>query len=181
MTKKIIGMSAAAWAALVVTASAETPAQHAPVAGAPHVALIDREGRQIGTAVFEQTPNGVMISVTARGLPPGEHGFHIHQTGRCDPSEGFASAGGHFAPAGHSHGFEVAGGPHAGDMPNQFVAGDGTLRAHVFNPRVTLREGENSLMDADGSALMIHAGADDYRSQPSGDAGDRLACAVIKD
>lgn len=152
-------------------------AQHHGGADAPHQPLIDRQGQRIGTAVFQQTPNGLLISVTAEGLPPGEHGFHIHETGTCDPATGFSSAGGHFAPAANPHGFEVEGGPHAGDMANQFVGPDGKLRAHVFNPRVTL--GEASLTDSDGSALVIHAGADDYHSQPSGDAGDRIACAVI--
>lgn len=166
-------------AAMGATACAAGTAQVPMHAGAhpPHQPLIDPQGRQIGTAVFQPTPNGLLVSVTAEGLPPGEHGFHIHETGRCDPAEGFATAGGHFAPGGYQHGYEVEGGPHAGDMPNQFVGADGKLRTHVFNPRVSFDA--DSLADMDGAALVVHAGADDYRSQPSGAAGDRIACAVI--
>ena len=164
--------SVAAGLGLILSTAAA--AQHGP-----HAQLVDRQGQRIGTAVFQDTPNGVLISVSADGLPPGEHAFHIHETGLCEPAEGFSTAGGHFAPGGDPHGFQMPAGPHAGDMPNQFVPADGSLRAHVFNARVRIGPGENSLADADGSALVIHAGADDYRSQPSGAAGDRIACAVI--
>lgn len=144
-----------------------------------HVPVLGIAGKQIGTAVFEQTPNGVLITVDADGLPPGEHGFHIHETGVCDPAAGFKTSGGHFAPRGHQHGLKVAAGPHAGDMPNQYAGSDGKMHAVVLDPNVTLETGIDSLIDADGSALVIHAGADDYTSQPTGDAGSRLACAVI--
>lgn len=143
------------------------------------IAVIDREGNQTGTLVLEETPNGVLISVAIAGLPPGERGFHIHGTGICDPAEGFSTAGGHYAPRSHEHGIKMASGPHAGDMPNQFVGNDGALRTTVLNAAVTLGQGFNSLMDADGSALVIHEGADDYMSAPSGAAGSRVACAVI--
>ena len=179
MTTRAISLAAAAAAAVIGGGTAAQIPHHGAQAEPRHVPIVDRQGNRAGMAVFRSMPNGVLISVEARGLPPGEHGFHIHETGRCDASEGFSTAGGHFAPRGHDHGFEVANGPHAGDMPNQFVAADGTLRAHVFNDRVSLAGGESALEDADGSALMIHAGADDYSSQPSGDAGDRIACAVI--
>ena len=138
------------------------------------------EGKSIGTATLNQTPSGVLIDVNVRGLPPGEHAFHIHEVGRCDQADAFKSAGGHFAPRGHPHGFTTANGPHAGDMPNQWVAESGTLRTEVLNTRITLRDGEASVFDDNGSALVIHAKRDDYRSQPSGDAGDRIACAVIQ-
>jgi len=152
---------------------------HEAPAEPPHAALVDGEGKEAGTVVLEQTPGGVLISVAAEGLPPGEHGFHIHEKGLCDVAEGFKTAGGHFNPRGREHGLKSAGGAHAGDMPNQFVAGDGTLRAVVLNPAVTLETGIDSLADADGSALIIHAGSDDYATQPTGAAGGRLACAVI--
>jgi len=109
----------------------------------------------------------------------GEHGFHIHETGARDSVDGFKSAGGHFEPAEHQHGYMAERGPHAGDMPNQFVGTDGKLRAHIFNPNVALADGHTSLFDADGSAIIIHADRDDYSSQPTGNAGDRIACAVI--
>jgi Cu-Zn family superoxide dismutase len=138
------------------------------------------KGEQIGTAVLTQTPYGVLIDVDISGIPAGEHGFHVHETGRCTPEDGFKSAGAHFSPTEHKHGVRVENGPHAGDMMNQFVASDGKLRAHVINTRITLKDGESSVFDKDGSALVVHAKADDYKSQPSGDAGDRIACAVIE-
>lgn len=163
----------------IVPGMAAGQEQETPPSDPPHADLIGTDGEVIGTAVFVETPNGLMISVAVEGLPAGEHGFHIHSKGICDPAEGFKTAGGHFAPRGHQHGLKLAEGPHAGDMPNQFVGSDGVLRATVFNDRVTLGEGFNSLTDEDGSALVIHAGPDDYKSQPTGDAGGRLACAVI--
>jgi Cu-Zn family superoxide dismutase len=142
--------------------------------------FVDTKGKEIGSATLTQTPNGVLISADLSSLPPGEHGFHIHESGRCDAADGFKSAGDHYAPKKHEHGFKVKDGPHAGDMPNLFVGENGKLRIHVFNPRVSLDKGEATLFDSDGSALVVHAKADDYQSQPSGDSGDRIACAVIK-
>ncbi|MFD2236717.1 superoxide dismutase family protein [Aureimonas populi] len=140
--------------------------------------FIDGEGNEIGTAEFTATPGGVLISYEASGLPAGEWvGFHFHETGTCDAATHHESAGAHFNPTDAEHGYLAENGPHAGDMPNQYVAGDGTLRAQVFNPLVTLGEGETDIADR---ALMIHGGADDYLSQPSGDAGSRLACAVVE-
>jgi Cu-Zn family superoxide dismutase len=142
--------------------------------------FVNAQGQQVGTAHLAQTPAGVLITLDLRNLSPGVHAFHIHQTGRCDASGGFQSAGGHYAPRGNQHGYLVQGGSHAGDMPNQLVAQDGTLRAQVLNDKVTLGQGEGSLFDSDGSALMLHGQADDYRSQPAGDAGSRVACGVIE-
>lgn len=142
--------------------------------------FMDTKGKHIGTATLMQTLNGVLIDADLSSLAPGEHGFHIHQTGRCDVADGFKSAGGHFSPSKREHGFRVEDGPHAGDMPNQFVGADGKLRMHVFNSGVSLTQGEGALLDGDGSALVVHAKADDYRSQPAGDAGDHIACAVIE-
>ena len=142
--------------------------------------FVNAQGQSIGSATLTQTPNGVLIDIDISGIPPGEHAFHIHETGRCDPADGFKSAGVHYAPRGHKHGFKVEGGPHAGDMMNHFVGQDGRLRAHVINTRVTLGDGEGTLFDKDGSALVVHAKADDYSSQPAGNAGDRIACAVIE-
>lgn len=141
--------------------------------------LINTEGRIIGRADLTQIASGVLVSARASRLPPGEHGFHFHEIGECDPATAFKSAGDHYAPGGHRHGLDVAGGPHAGDMPNQIVDEHGNLRVNVLNTRVSLTGGDAPLLDDDGSALVVHAGADDYRSQPSGDAGGRIACAEI--
>lgn len=140
--------------------------------------FIDIKGQPAGSAMLTTTPGGVLIAAEITGLPPESWvAFHIHETGTCDPATGHESAGGHFNPAGTEHGYLSGTGPHAGDMPNLWVDAQGVVRAQVFNPFVVLTEGENL---ARGRALMIHAGADDYRSQPAGGAGDRLACAVIE-
>lgn len=167
-------------AGIVLTSSQAALADHHEAPDSPpHFAVIDTSGKEIGTLVLEQTPNGVLLDISVAGLPEGEHGFHLHGKGICDPAQGFKTAGGHYSPREHDHGIREPSGPHAGDMPNQFVGKDGILRAHVLNPNVTLGPGFNSLFDEDGSALIIHAGADDYWSQPTGNAGGRLACAVI--
>ena len=141
--------------------------------------VVGAEGNTLGMVTLEDTPAGLLVSTDISGLPEGDHGFHFHEKGVCDPGQKFTTAGGHFAPGQEKHGLMVMGGPHGGDMPNQHVGADGMLKAQVLNTRVTLSPGATSLFDADGSALVIHAGADDYKSQPSGDAGGRIACAVI--
>ena len=150
------------------------------LAASAKATFVDTKGHEIGSADLIQTPKGVLIKAELRGLPPGEHAFHIHQKGQCNVDDQFKSAGDHFAPHGEKHGYATPGGPHAGDLPNQFVGQDGVLRLNVFDPNVSLGTGEDSLFDQDGSALVIHAKADDYKSQPSGNAGDRIACAVVK-
>lgn len=137
------------------------------------------DGADLGTVEFQSTPNGVLLTANLQGLPPGVHGFHIHENGTCEPD--FGAAGGHYAPGGSEHGFNVEGGPHAGDMPNIHVPESGELTIEVFNDRVSLEEGaEGTLRDENGSAVVIHANADDYESQPSGDAGDRIACGAVE-
>jgi Cu-Zn family superoxide dismutase len=132
----------------------------------------------IGDAVLRQTPNGVLITMALRDLPQGEHGFHIHESGKCEPP--FESAGGHFNPAGKKHGFEVAQGPHAGDLPNLIVPENGRVKLEYLARDVTLEEGKpGTLLDKDGAALVVHAGPDDYTTDPAGASGARIACGSI--
>lgn len=135
--------------------------------------FVDLKGAPIGSARLLQRPDGVLIRVELSGLAPGAHGFHIHAAGKCDPP--FASAGGHFNPAGHRHGFAAPGGYHAGDLPNIVAGPDGKAAAEVLAAGVSL----DQLLGAAGTALVVHAGADDYITDPSGNSGDRIACGVI--
>jgi len=140
--------------------------------------LKDASGKDVGQVQLLQTPHGVLLKLSVKGVPPGEHAFHVHAVGKCEPP--FTSAGGHFNPASHKHGMQAADGPHAGDMPNLFVPASGALVVEVANPMISLVKGQpNSVFDADGSAIIIHAGADDYKTDPAGNAGDRIACGVI--
>ena len=140
--------------------------------------LRDADNQVVGSVSFEETEAGVRLALDASGLPPGPRAFHIHQTGECTPPD-FTSAGPHFNPSGAQHGMDNPQGPHAGDMPNIAVADDGTVQFAIDNDRVTLAPGPNSILDGDGSAVVIHASPDDNVSDPSGNAGDRIACGVI--
>ena len=161
-------------ALLGVALVASLPA-HAQTAKA---ALKDQIGKDVGTVQFVETPHGVLLRLALKGAVPGEHAFHIHAVGKCEAP--FTSAGGHFNPAGKKHGLAVAEGAHAGDMPNLHIPPTGELMVEVLNGMVTLAKGKpNSVFDADGSAIIIHAGVDDYKSDPTGNAGDRIACGVI--
>ena len=140
--------------------------------------LKNAEGKTVGEATLTQGPHGVLIAVDLTGVPAGAHAFHIHQVGTCEPP--FTSAGGHFNPMGKQHGFMNPKGMHAGDFPNITVPEGGKLKFDVFATGVTLKKGmKNSLFDKDGSSIVIHQGTDDYKSDPAGDAGPRIACGVI--
>jgi len=141
--------------------------------------LTDAEGNSVGTATLTGEDGGVQVSVRVSGLESGPRGFHIHETGSCEPPS-FSSASGHLAPAGNAHGFDAVGGPHAGDLRNLTVGPDSTATIDQTSERVTLRDGGAPLLDADGAALVIHTGPDDYVSQPSGNSGDPIACGVIE-
>ena len=140
--------------------------------------LKDRNGKSIGMATFREVSGGVVIDVDVKGLTPGLHAVHVHTIGKCE-GPAFTSAGGHFNPAQKKHGLRSAEGPHAGDMPNMYIAKDGTGRFEVLADNITLKTGDRSVFDADGSALVIHAGADDDMTDPTGNSGDRAACGVI--
>jgi Cu-Zn family superoxide dismutase len=186
-SSRILTLSAAALGLCAMAACAEADAPPATVNAAPAAVtrsvsadVVGLDGKKIGTVRLDQVPAGVLVTAKVTGVPAGEHGFHFHQKGVCDAATKFDSAGGHFA-AGHAqHGYmAMTDGPHGGDMPNQHVGADGVLDTQVLNPGVTLGAGPKSVFDADGTALVIHAGVDDYTTQPSGNAGGRLACAVI--
>jgi Cu-Zn family superoxide dismutase len=145
-----------------------------PTGGAP-MALVNTSGQSIGTVRAWQTSGGIAFHITAAGLPHGVHGIHVHPIGRCDPPD-FASAGTHWNPTGREHGLNNPKGPHAGDMPNVTVAANGVLDETVILPHASMVQ----LVDADGASILIHAGADDYVSQPSGNSGPKIACAVIQ-
>ncbi|HKY59989.1 MAG TPA: superoxide dismutase family protein [Gemmatimonadota bacterium] len=139
----------------------------------------DAEGNSHGVVLLRDADFGVLLSGTLTGFSPGEHGFHIHETGSCEPPT-FESAGRHFAPEGRQHGFHNPEGPHAGDLRNLVVLQDGSAIVDGADSLVTLREGPNALLDADGAALVVHPNPDDYRTQPSGGSGDPIACGVIE-
>ena len=137
------------------------------------------DGKDAGSVTLTQTPHGVLLGLSVKGLPPGEHAFHVHAVGKCEPP--FTSAGGHFNPDNKKHGMMAADGAHAGDMPNLHIPASGELAVEVLNAAVTLEKGKpNSVFDADGSAVVIHAGKDDYKTDPTGDAGGRIACGVVQ-
>lgn len=137
-------------------------------------------GTVVGTATLEETAAGVLVTVEGKNLSPGLHGTHIHAVGKCEAPE-FASAGGHFNPANKKHGvFYNPDGPHAGDLPNLNVLPNGTGHLTVLNDRMTLKAGQNGLFDADGSAIIIHADKDDFKTDPTGNSGGRMACGVIE-
>lgn len=144
-----------------------------PVA-APPVSLINSSGQVIGSVSPAQTSGGISLTISGGGVPHGLHGVHVHTIGRCDPAT-FASAGSHWNPTARKHGFNDAQGPHSGDLPNVTASSSGIVRQTVVLAGSSLAQ----LADADGSALVIHAGADDYVTDPSGNSGARIACAVL--
>jgi Cu-Zn family superoxide dismutase len=159
--------------ALLVLTSLPAAAQSAKAT------LKNAEGKDVGTAELTQTAHGVLIKLTISGLPAGERAFHVHGVGKCEPP--FTSAGGHFNPDKKKHGMMAQEGHHAGDMPNLHIPSTGMLQVEVLNSAITLEKGKpNSLFGPDGTALIIHAGKDDYKSDPTGEAGGRVACGVIQ-
>src|ERR1043166_1243909 len=140
--------------------------------------LKDKDGKTVGSASFREAPDGVLVRLEVKGLTPGLHAVHVHTVGKCE-APGFTSAGGHFNPGGKKQGLNSPAGAHAGDLPNMLVAKDGSGRFEALTDAITLKAGSNSVFDADGSALVIHAGVDDDMTDPTGNAGDRAACGVI--
>ena len=171
--------------AVLTIAYAAAPAMQGPAATgttgampAAAAALVDESGRGIGDARLQQTPHGVLLRLDLKNATPGVHGIHLHEVGRCD-APSFESAGGHFSVDSRVHGFLNPSGPHAGDLPNIFVPASKELSIEFLIPDVTLDPGPRSLLDTNGSAIVIHADQDDHFSDPAGHTGDRLACGPI--
>lgn len=171
MTRSVRYWAMALWGALVWPAAG---------LGAPSAVgdLVGLDGTVLGTVEVREGPGGLLIAVSAAGLPPGTHGFHLHAVGECVPP--FSSAGGHFNPAGRKHGLLSADGPHLGDLPNVHVSPDGALRAEVFAPGVVLEGGPHALLGPQGASAVLHEGPDDHRTDPAGGAGARIGCAVLR-
>jgi Cu-Zn family superoxide dismutase len=144
------------------------------------VTLKDGDGKDVGSAKISDLSKdkGAKIALNVKGLMPGEHAVHIHQAAKCEGPK-FTTAGGHFNPDMKQHGLDNPMGPHAGDMKNFTVKADGTAKVTVEDERVTLGEGDHSVFTGGGTALVIHAKADDLKTDPAGNAGDRIACGTI--
>jgi superoxide dismutase, Cu-Zn family len=157
-------------ACLAIASNAE-----ASVGDEANAALVNAKGEQLGTVELSQMENGTAVKANLENLPEGVHAFHIHERGECEPP--FESAGGHYNPTMANHGFDSQAGPHVGDLPNIYVPASGELTFEALN---TGLEVSDTLLDQDGAAVVIHEGADDYETDPAGNAGDRIACGVIK-
>lgn len=173
-------------AAVVVLSPASSRAQGAPPAAAAPAPPItwqavadvyDASNARLGVLRFSDTPAGLLVSGVLTGLPAGQHGIHLHAVGMCDAP--FTTAGGHFNPGGAKHGYRTPMGHHSGDMPNITVQPGGAATVEFMVDGVHLT-GANALLDADGAAVVVHATADDYYTDPAGASGARIACGVIK-
>ena len=141
------------------------------------VELKDAQGKSVGEVIVWDQGTGVGLQLKLHDLTPGEHAIHFHQVPTCEAPD-FKSAGGHFNPEGKKHGFDSPDGHHAGDMKNFTVGANGKASVHLADEEVTLKEGPHSLL-SNGAAIVVHAKADDYKTDPSGSSGDRVACGVI--
>ena len=158
-------------------APAATPEKKAPPKGETAKAMVkDAQGKDVGEITLEQTAQGVVVKGTLTNLPPGQHAFHIHETGKCEAPD-FKTAGGHFNPSKKAHGMMSKKGKHHGDLPNLYVGQDGRVQFDIFaQAGLTLKQ----LFDKDGSSVMVHTKEDDYFTDPTGDAGGRIACGVVE-
>jgi Cu-Zn family superoxide dismutase len=163
--------------ALLLTVASTFAVRHAGAATKATAELVGIDGVGHGTITLVETENGVLIEGQLHDLPPGEHAIHLHAKGICQAP--FTSAGDHVNPTARRHGFKSAHGPHAGDLPNIIADEDGKARFEMLATKVSLSQ-KRSLFDQDGTSVIVHAKADDHRSDPSGGSGDRIACGVVK-
>ena len=166
-------------AAFAVAAAYLWPCSEAHAVGETATAAIKlADGKDAGTITFTEATAGVLIKLELKGLPPGKHAIHVHETGKCEGD--FSSAGAIYNPLGAKHGFLHDEGPMAGDLPNLYAGADGSVVAEVLSPFLTLsKEAEETLFDADKTSVVIFAKGDDYESEPDGGAGTRVACGVL--
>lgn len=167
---------------LAVSGCATMSADGSPKPAAAPMAramLAAADGSPRGEATVTEAADGMHVVVRATGLTPGTHGVHIHTVGTCTPPD-FTSAGGHWNPTGRQHGKDNPAGMHMGDMPNMLAGADGAGELEYIVPGGMISTGTMPLLDADGAAIVIHAAADDNRSDPAGNAGGRIACGVLK-
>lgn len=154
-----------------------------PATPSGRATIRDAAGTSLGDLVLTSSATGVKITGSLTSVPAGTHGIHLHAVGKCEPSgfTRFTSAGSHMNPANAHHGLDHPSGPHAGDLPNITASSSGTVSVDLTAPRVTLdASGAGGLFDADGTAIVIHASADDQKTDPAGNSGARIACGVVE-
>jgi superoxide dismutase, Cu-Zn family len=164
----------------IAAATGDTVEDTTSVGDAPATAratMRDAQGQELGTLTVTQSADGLVVAGRLSGVAPGEHGLHVHMVGQCQPP--FTTAGAHWNPANRQHGEQNPQGPHAGDLLNVTVPANGMVEFSVTTHGGSLG-GDVALLDADGASVVMHAAADDYRTDPSGNSGDRIACAVVE-
>ncbi|HEV2866053.1 MAG TPA: superoxide dismutase family protein [Allosphingosinicella sp.] len=177
MTLTKVALVCSGFAAALAGCAGQAPVEPVSSPGEVRADVRDAAGRLIATAIATEGADGVRVRLETSALAPGGYGAHIHSVGRCDPP-GFESAGPHWNPAQRQHGSQNPQGQHLGDLPNLIVGANGEGSFEFAIPGATLA-GRRGMLDGDGAAIVVHAAADDYRTDPSGNSGARIACGVL--